>query len=94
MRKKMIVAALAFSLLSGCAPASGSGAQSIREQAGTVTANWEKSDQRGMEVTTEDGSIWVVEGMTVSIGTNVTVAFNTAGTDAIEDDSIIGITIE
>ena len=99
--KRIAAAALACLMLTGCRvtvrDVSSAQTETLREEAGTVRAVWEQTaadgNAAGMEIETADGNVWVVEGYSVSIGTAVTVTFNTAGTTAVDDDTIIAVTI-
>lgn len=91
--KRIAAAALACLMLAGCGAQTAAQTATRREEAGTVRAVWQQTDATGMEIETADGNVWVVEGYSVSLGTAVTVTFNTAGTPAVEDDTIIAVTI-
>ena len=46
-----------------------------------------------LEITTDDGNIWLMTGMYVESGTTVRVVFDTMGTGDITDDEIVELTL-
>lgn len=46
-----------------------------------------------LEITTDDGNIWLMTGISVKPGTTVRVVFNTMGTGNITDDEIVELTL-
>lgn len=46
-----------------------------------------------LEITTDDGNIWLMTGISVNPGTTVCVVFDTMGTGDITDDEIVELTL-
>lgn len=90
--KRMLSALCLLSLLAACAPTQ-TAMDTTRTETGMVVSNYQQPDVSGMEIETQDGNRWVIEGLAMSIGTQVQVTFNTAGTPAVEDDTIIAVNI-
>ena len=46
-----------------------------------------------LEITTDDGNVWLMTGVYVESGTAVRVVFDTMGTGDIADDEIVELTL-
>ena len=90
--KRIITALIAVSLalcgFTSCGEIQESG-NAYRKTSGFIS----DCNADALEITTDDGNIWLMTGISVTPGISVRVVFNTMGTGAITDDEIVELTL-
>lgn len=90
--RRIITALIAVSLALGVFTSCGEIQESdntLRESSGFIS-NYNNDT---LEITTDDGNIWLMTGMYVESGTTVRVVFDSMGTGNITDDEIVELTL-
>lgn len=90
--RRIITALIAVSLALGVFTSCGEIQESdntLRESSGFIS----NCSNDTLEITTDDGNIWLMTGMYVESGTTVRVVFDTMGTKNIADDEIVELTL-
>lgn len=90
--KRIITALIAVSLALGVFTSCGKIQESdntLRESSGFIS----DCSNDTLEITTDDGNIWLMTGMYVESGTTVRVVFDSMGTGNITDDEIVELTL-
>lgn len=90
--RRIITALIAVSLALGVFTSCGEIQESdntLRESSGFIS----NCSNDTLEITTDDGNIWLMTGMYVESGTTVRVVFDTMGTGDIADDEIVELTL-
>lgn len=90
--KRIITALIAVSLALGVFTSCGEVQESdntLRESPGFISG----CNNDTLEITTDDGNIWLMTGIYVESGTAVCVVFDTMGTGDITDDEIVELTL-
>ena len=84
----LIAVSLALGVFTSCGEIQESG-NTLRESSGFIS----DCSNDTLEITTDDGNIWLMTGMYVESGTTVRVVFDTMGTGDITDDEIVELTL-
>lgn len=84
----IIVASLTLCGFTSCGEIQESG-NAHREASGFIS----DCNNDTLEITTDDGNIWLMTGIYVESGTAVCVVFDTMGTGDITDDEIVELTL-
>lgn len=90
--KRIITALIAVSLALGVFTSCGEIQESdntLRESSGFIS----NCSNDTLEITTDDGNIWLMTGIYVESGPTVRVVFDTMGTGDIADDEIVELTL-
>lgn len=90
--RRIITALIAVSLALGVFTSCGEIQESdntLRESSGFIS----NCSNDTLEITTDDGNIWLMTGMYVESGATVRVVFDTMGTGDITDDEIVELRV-
>lgn len=90
--RRIITALIAVSLALGVFTSCGEIQESdntLRESSGFIS----NCSNDTLEITTDDGNVWLMTGVYVESGTAVRVVFDTMGTGDIADDEIVELTL-